>query len=95
MAVQPVRVQVLERVGQFAGEHHLEEDIRLSQLFPDWWDCIDLCEDLEKTYRIDLRPFFENHQPTVGWGPWKLKVARDVTAAELADYVAQLATHSS
>jgi hypothetical protein len=92
MAAQSVRVQVLERVARFAGERDVDEDIRLSQLFPDWWDCIELCEDLEKTYRIDLRPFFENGQPEVGLGPWKRKVARDVTAAELADHVEQLAT---
>ena len=90
MTATPLRVQVLECVARFAGVRDLDEHIYLSNLFPDGSDFIDLCEDLEKTYRIDLRPFFEDGQPQVGWGPWKRKVARDVTAAELADHVEQL-----
>ena len=95
MAAQSVRVQVLEIVARFAGERDLDEDSYVSRLFPDWWDCIDLCEHLEKSYGIDLRPFFEESQPEVGWGPWKRKVARDVKAAELADHVEQLVTRPS
>jgi hypothetical protein len=86
---------VLARVAEFAAVRDLDEDLYLSELFPDGWDFIDLCEDLEKTYRIDLRPFFEGGQPEVGWGPWKRKEARDVTAAALADHVEQLVTRPS
>ena len=84
------REQVLERIAVFSAQRPLDQHRYLSELFPDWWDCIDLCEDLEKTYRINLRPFFEDGQPEVGWGPWKRLVARDVTAAELADYIEQV-----
>lgn len=81
---------MLERVARFAAQHEFDEDLYLSELLPDGCDFIDLCEDLEKTFRIDLRPFFEDGQPEVGWGPWRLKVAREVTAAELANHVERL-----
>lgn len=83
-----------ERVGRFAAATALDENLFLSELFPDGWDFIDLCEDLEKTYQIDLRPFFEEGQPEVGWEPWNRKDARDVTVAELAAHVEQLVTPS-
>ena len=94
MDAQSVRVQVTERVGGFAAAPDLDENLLLSELFPDGWDFNDMCEDLEKTYQIDLRPFFEDGQPEVGWGPWKRKDARDVTVAELAAHVEQLVTRS-
>jgi hypothetical protein len=89
-------MQVLERVAGFAAERGPIDDRHLFELFPDPWDFIDLCEDLEKTFRINLRTFFEEGQPEVGWGPWKRKVARDVTAGELANQVERLVsqTHS-
>lgn len=82
-----VRSRVLERVAYFSGERVRLESRYLSELFTDPWDFIELCEDLEKTYGIDLEPFFVDNQPERGWGPWKRKVAREVKAAELAQHV--------
>ena len=88
-----IRGHVLERVAFFSGERGHLEGRHLSELFPDPWDFIELCEDLEETYGFDLRPFFEDGQPERGWGPWRQKIARDVTVAELAGQVESLVAH--
>jgi hypothetical protein len=81
---------VVARVEYFAGQRGDLEDSRMSELFNDGMDFIELCEDLERTYGFDLRPFFEDGQPVRGWGPWKSKTARDATVAELAAEVERL-----
>ncbi len=90
-----IRRHVLARTAHFSGERDQLEGRYLSELFRDPWDVIELCEDLEQTYGFDLRPFFEDGQPERGWGPWKRKIARDVTVAELAGHVESLVPHTA
>lgn len=61
-----IRAHVLGRVAFFSGECGQLDERCLFELFPDPWDFIELCEDLEETYEIDLRPFFEDGQPEYG-----------------------------
>jgi hypothetical protein len=59
------------------AEHHL-----------DGWDSIDLLEQLEKAYGVDLAPFAEARASTrKGWFR-TYKVPGDATPRELADYIA-------
>ena len=82
-----------QRVRYFSGaeaasilECYLDRDLRID---PD--DFIELCEDLEQTFEIDLRPFFEDGQPERRWWLfWTHKVARDVTVRELAGHIERL-----
>lgn len=85
---------VLKRAGDFAGKppDKIEDRLLFGDLQIDGWDFIDFCEEIELRYRIDLKPFFEDGQPTRGWLVWKHKVARDVTVRELAQHVAALAS---
>jgi len=85
-----IRRHVLTRGAYFSGQRDKLEGRHMSDLFADGWDFIELCEDLEQTYGFDLRPFFEEGQAERGWGPWRRKIARDVTVAELADHVESL-----
>ena len=64
---------------------YLDQDLHI-----DPEDFIELCQDLENTFNIDLRPFFEDGQPERGRGPWRRKVARDVTVAELSSHIESL-----
>ena len=84
---------VLERAGYYTGEQpdHIEDCLLHGDLNIDGWDFVDLCEELELCYRVDLKPFFEDDQPTRGWLFWKHKAARDVTVRELAQHVVTLA----
>jgi hypothetical protein len=90
-----IRRHVLARVAFFCGERDQLEDRSMSELFPDPWDFVELRHDLEETYGLDLRPFFEDGQPERGWGPWRRKIARDVTVAELAGHVERVVSHRS
>ena len=82
-----IQRHVLARAAYSSGERQNLGGRFLSELFSDPWDAIDLIQDLEKTYALDLRPFFEDGQPERGWGPWRQKVARDVTVGELAAHI--------
>ncbi len=93
MNVEDVKADVAGRACAIAGRDHqgilglyLHRDLGLHG-----WDFIDLCEDVEQTYAINLRPFFEKGQPEVGWWIWRRRDARDATVAELADEVFRLA----
>jgi len=89
----PIYRFVLERTAGYTGElpNEIEDRLLYGDLRIDGWAFVDLCEELEHCYRIDLTPFFEDGQPTRGWLFWKHKVARDVTVGELAQHVAMLA----
>lgn len=89
MVCDSSRNDILKRIGAFAARDYIDGAERLSELFPDWSDAIDLLENLEETHRVNLRAFLENGQPEVGSGPWRYKVARDATAAEIADHIEQ------
>jgi len=78
---------VLSRAIELSGDRRATYDCHVSQLFRDPWDFIELCEEIEERYRLDLRPYFEDGQPERGWGPWRRKVARDLTLAELIEQV--------
>jgi hypothetical protein len=86
-SVGNIREHVFARVASFSGERGEVEGRRMSEVFRDPWDFIELCEDLEQMFRIDLRPFFEEGQPARRWLTGKQKAARDVTVRELADHV--------
>ncbi|GHH25105.1 hypothetical protein GCM10008023_38060 [Sphingomonas glacialis] len=64
---------VLERAGYYSGEPpgKIKDRLLYGDLRIDGWDSADLCEELERRYRIDLKPFFENGQSTRGWLFWK------------------------
>lgn len=52
------------------------------------WDSIDLLEELEDSYGVDLAPFAESRATTRrGWF-WTYKVPGDATPRELANYIA-------
>ena len=87
-----IREQVLDKAMDYAGGIRGEDEDKLfgAELHIEGWDFIDLCEDIEGAYGIDLKPFFENRQPYQGWFIWKRKVARDVSPRQLADQVAQM-----
>ena len=88
---------VIERVEYFSGvkrldtlECYLDRDLHMD---PD--DFVELCEDLERTYAINLRPFFEDGVPMRRWWIfWKHPIARDVTVNELANHIARLVESS-
>lgn len=84
---------VLERTGDYTGKlpDEIEDLLLHGDLYIEGWALVDLCEELELCYCIDLKPFFEDGQPTLGWLFWKHKVARDVTVRELAQHVVTLA----
>jgi hypothetical protein len=84
---------VLKRTGDYTGEpaQEIEDRFLYRDLRIEAWDFVELCEELELTYRINLKPFFEDGQPTKGRLFWKQKVARDVTVRELAEHVESLA----
>lgn len=84
---------VLERTGDYTGKlpDEIEDRLLHDDLYIEGWAFVDLCEELELCYRIDLKPFFEDGQPTRGWLIWKHKIARDVTVRELAQHVVMLA----
>ena len=84
---------VLERKGDYTGKlpDEIEDRLLHGDLYIEGWAFVDLCEELELCYCIDLKPFFEDDQPTLGWLFWKHKVARDVTVRELAQHVVTLA----
>lgn len=90
-----VRQHVIERTVYFSGakradllECYLDRDLRMD---PD--DFIDLCRDLERTFGINLRPFFEDGVPKRRWWIfWTYPVARDVRVRELADHIEELTT---
>jgi hypothetical protein len=86
---------VLERAGYYSGEppDEIKDRLLYADLRIDGWDSADLCEELERRYRIDLTPFFEIGQSTRGWLFWKHKVVRDVTVQELAHHVVTLAAN--
>jgi hypothetical protein len=85
---------VLDRAGYYTGEppDEIEDRLLYDDLHIEGWDFADLCDELELRYRVDVKPFFEDGQPTRGWLFWKHKVARDVTVRELAQHVVTLAT---
>ena len=88
-----IREQVFAKAQAYSGEHDAPlEEALVGDLFTDGWDFVDFCEDLERTYSIDLRPFFEDGQPEIGWWIWRTKFARDATVGELANHVVQLVT---
>jgi hypothetical protein len=87
---QDIRNEVIERVRQYSAETGDLLERHLGELFPDPWDFIELCWSLEERYGIDLRPFFEDGQPEVGWWIWRRKAARDVTVRELSEHIADL-----
>jgi hypothetical protein len=63
------------------GEHRL-----------DTWDSIELMEELERAYGVDLAPFAEARATTrKGWFR-TYKVPGDVTPREIADFIASAAT---
>jgi hypothetical protein len=88
-----VQQYVVERVAYFSGakrsdmlDCYLDRDLRLD---PD--DFIELCEDLERTFDVNLRPFFEEGVPERRWWIfWTHPVARDVSVRELADHIGGL-----
>ena len=54
------------------------------------WDGIELLEELEATYRIDLKPFMDARSSTrKGWFR-TYTVGGDATPLELADHIAAL-----
>ncbi|MBS0479783.1 MAG: hypothetical protein JSR79_10865 [Proteobacteria bacterium] len=86
---------VAEKVGTYAGERiegiedrYLHRDLKL-----DGFDFVDLCEGLELTFKIDLRPFFEADQPEIRRFFQRRKVARDATVRELATEVERVQGH--
>ncbi len=90
-----IRQHVIERVLYFSGAKHddvsecyLDRDLRM-----DGDDFVDLCEDLERSFQIDLRSFFEDGVTQRRW--WLFctyPVTRDVKVMELADHVEMLTT---
>ncbi|WP_324807712.1 hypothetical protein SH584_00505 [Sphingomonas sp. LY29] len=94
-AISDVQRSVVDRVRVFSGSKianiwdcYLDRDL---QIDPD--DFVDLCEDLERTYRIDLRPIFEAEQPVRRWWFfWTHPVARDISVGELATHVERAAS---
>ena len=92
MRFEDVQADVVARTRAFAGRDdndirglYLDRDLGLGS-----WDFIDLCEDIEQAYDLNLRHFFEDGQPEIGWWIWKRRVARDVTVTELATEVFRL-----
>ena len=70
---------LLARATYFSGKTAAPESRFYADLGINGWDFIEFCEDVERTFRIDLRPFFED-----GTGDF-----RDATVAELTAYVAR------
>ncbi len=54
------------------------------------WDGIELLEELEATYGVDLRPFVEERGKTHRFLFWKIKTGADTTPRELARHIASL-----
>lgn len=93
LSADAIRQHVAQRVEYLTGARRsdlldccLDRDLRMD---PD--DFVDLCEELERTYAINLRPFFEDGVPMRRWWIfWKHPVARDVSVKELADQIATM-----
>ena len=91
--ISDVPQHVAERVRWLTGSKivnlrpcYLDRDLRMD---PD--DFIELCEELEETFDLNLRPYFEDGQPEQRyWFFWTRPTARDVTVGELAEHIEQV-----
>jgi hypothetical protein len=54
------------------------------------WDGIELLEELEATYGVDLRPFVDGRAKAQRFLFWKIKTGADTTPRELAQHIAAL-----